>query len=784
MLDVYKPVGSLEHSFKSETYIKKLINRAILYLSQKGCLVEFLNKRYKDVFESEAYLNNNGYVISEFFDIQAVNSELLRYLPSLSKIDVYDVYSTFEKNTFRFSDDLRDNIRLLILKDLVSTPKDRIDLVCRKCAEIITNPKTSIRTQYLLESFCEALYIYLIADATDTDPVMPSETLFYVLDFMMEYGKFSSYGKDNAGKYVLTDLIDVGSLLDILRPETVTSSNTESSLQYSFNQEIQKEIFRKYWTVYEFYFKNMNDGLTYITEGEAAINYLPLKDLISGETFLHKREYYTAAEIDRVKQNDVFRDNYAYLLPCPGPATAVYKTYTSPSEDYSITVDIPKKDSSYQIAEVWYDEDDSILLVKNDPSNYNESSMWAFTNKTYGDTTYDNSTRIYSGGSSLGKLSFNKSLSKEENVNLSNIGHLFSTLVVDDPDASIISTWEDTYNKDELFKNMTSVDRDGYLLDKDGKKITVEVTNSEGNKMSVWLKPNTANISDGNINNFTIYSIINGDEIDFGTLGKPKLTDINSINIENSATPIEYHRIVARCLYEGTPIESLPASPFLIDKYFITNIDDDRKLLSYYLEDDELEDPYQTLPNLRRSYITKGIFDNEGFTSMKENLYCAKKFNKIRLNYQTSNNNLTVDDNMVRYKPSGFIPSSIIKIFNIDDNGTSPIDPELDSMNIIDKSIYKNIDIPYAESFTLSEIQSINSKIGEILGRFLEIKNSDIRVYVLRESTMGLPLLGKNFTVEVYPNINCVLLNKKVLISSKPFIVELADKEQMSVRVP
>ena len=301
MLDVYEPAGSLKHSFKSETYIKKLINRAILYLSQKGCLVDFLNKRYRDVFESEAFLNSNGYVISEFFDIQTVNSELLKYLPSISEVDVYDVYSTFEKNTFRFPDDLRDNIRLLILKDLVSVPKDRIDLVCRRCAEIITNPKVSIRTQYLLESFCEALYIYLIADATDTDPVMPSETLSYVLDFMMKYGKFSQYDKDNDK---ITDLVDVNSLLGILRPETISSTNIEDSkqiLQYSFNQEIQKEIFRKYWAVYEFYFKNMNDGLTYITEGDSTINYLPLKDLISGETFLHKREYYTATEIDQVK---------------------------------------------------------------------------------------------------------------------------------------------------------------------------------------------------------------------------------------------------------------------------------------------------------------------------------------------------------------------------------------------------------------------------------------------------------------------------------------------------
>ena len=296
--------------------------------------------------------------------------------------------------------------------------------------------------------------------------------------------------------------------------------------------------------------------------------------------------------------------------------------------------------------------------------------------------------------------------------------------------------------------------------------------------MYVWVKPNKENISDKNITNFTIYSA-DGSQIDTGTLEKPKLTNIDHINIENSAAPIEYHRIVARCLYEGTPIESLPAAPFLIDKYFITNIDTDRKLLSYNSGNN-----YLTIPNLRRSYITKSIFDNDSFASIKTNLYCAKKFNKIKLNYQTSNNNLTVDDNMVRYKPSGFISSGISKIYNIDENSNARIDLESDFVNTIDASIYKNIGIKYAESFTLSEIQNINSKIGEIVGRFLEIKDSGSRVYILRESTMALPLLGKNFTVEVYPNISCVLLNKKVLISSKPFIVELADKEQMSVRVP
>jgi hypothetical protein len=96
MLNVYESDNSdITHSFKSETYVKKLINRSILYLSQKGCLVDFLNKRYKDIIESETFLNNNGYVMSEYFDIQAVSSELVSYLPSISKINTYDVYNTF-----------------------------------------------------------------------------------------------------------------------------------------------------------------------------------------------------------------------------------------------------------------------------------------------------------------------------------------------------------------------------------------------------------------------------------------------------------------------------------------------------------------------------------------------------------------------------------------------------------------------------------------------------------------------------------------------------------------
>jgi hypothetical protein len=67
----------------------------------------------------------------------------------------------------------------------------------------------------------------------------------------------------------------------------------------------------------------MNDGLTYITEGDSSINYLPLKDMITGETFLHKRDYYIIGRVEPVKLNDIFSDSYAYLLQCPGPTIAI-----------------------------------------------------------------------------------------------------------------------------------------------------------------------------------------------------------------------------------------------------------------------------------------------------------------------------------------------------------------------------------------------------------------------------------------------------------------------------
>jgi hypothetical protein len=163
------PLTTSSNDYNNRTYIvrhfvKKMLNRSILYLSEKGYLNKMLNEGYLKIMDAEAELKNLGYRIDEYFDTRVIDSRLLEVLPSLSEVNKYDILETFENAVYRFSDKLNDNITLLTLKDLAKIPADEFLSACKIIFSVLNNDRSSIRTQYLRNGICEAFYIFIIAD--------------------------------------------------------------------------------------------------------------------------------------------------------------------------------------------------------------------------------------------------------------------------------------------------------------------------------------------------------------------------------------------------------------------------------------------------------------------------------------------------------------------------------------------------------------------------------------------------------------------------------------------
>jgi hypothetical protein len=65
---------------------------------------------------------------------------------------------------------------------------------------------------------------------------MPEETLNFVLEFMMQYGKFSKY---DISEQKIIELTSVDDVFEILRPTTISNTtNFNTIFQYDFDNTI------------------------------------------------------------------------------------------------------------------------------------------------------------------------------------------------------------------------------------------------------------------------------------------------------------------------------------------------------------------------------------------------------------------------------------------------------------------------------------------------------------------------------------------------------------------